>query len=54
MIKILQVYPYLRVRGAAGAIDFYIRAFDAQELNRLTADFSKHPTRFFQIRLGLF
>jgi len=26
----------------------------SEELNRLTADFSKHPTRFFQIRLGLF
>lgn len=26
----------------------------SQELDRLTADFSKHPTRFFQIRLGLF
>jgi phospholipid/cholesterol/gamma-HCH transport system substrate-binding protein len=25
-----------------------------EELNRLTADFSKHPTRFVQIRLGLF
>jgi phospholipid/cholesterol/gamma-HCH transport system substrate-binding protein len=26
----------------------------SEELNRLTADFSKHPTRFVQIRLGLF
>jgi len=26
----------------------------SEELNRLTADFSKHPARFFQIRFGLF
>ncbi len=25
-----------------------------QELKRLTADFSKHPTRFVQLRYGLF
>jgi PhnB protein len=30
------LYPYLRVRGAAAAIDFYKRAFDAQELYRLS------------------
>lgn len=31
-----EVYPYLRVRDAAKAIDFYQRAFGAQELFRLT------------------
>ena len=35
-IKVHQVYPYLRVRGAANAIHFYIRAFGATELFRLT------------------
>jgi len=30
------VFPYLRVRGAAQAIDFYTRAFGATELFRLT------------------
>jgi PhnB protein len=35
MIQVHEVYPYLRVRGAADAIDFYKRAFDAQELSRL-------------------
>ena len=29
------VFPYLRVRGAAQAIDFYTRAFGATELFRL-------------------
>jgi len=31
-----EVYPYLRVRGAAQALDFYKRAFGAEELFRLT------------------
>src|SRR5215469_2907565 len=35
-IKILEVYPYLRVRGAAQAIDFYSRVFGATESFRLT------------------
>lgn len=36
MMKIHEVYPYLRVHSAAEAIDFYARAFDAKELFRLT------------------
>jgi uncharacterized glyoxalase superfamily protein PhnB len=35
-ITVHEVYPYLRVRGAAQAIDFYVRAFGAKELFRLT------------------
>jgi uncharacterized glyoxalase superfamily protein PhnB len=35
MTAIQEVYPYLRVRGAAAAIDFYTRAFGATELFRL-------------------
>jgi PhnB protein len=31
-----EVYPYLRVRNAGRALDFYQRAFGAQELFRLT------------------
>jgi uncharacterized glyoxalase superfamily protein PhnB len=31
-----EVYPYLRVRNTAAAIDFYRRAFGASELFRLT------------------
>jgi PhnB protein len=31
-----EVYPYLRVRDAGRALDFYQRAFGAQELFRLT------------------
>jgi PhnB protein len=31
-----EVYPYLRVRGAAAAIDFYTQVFGARELFRLT------------------
>src|SRR5262245_59543249 len=31
-----EVYPYLRVKDASRAIDFYQRAFGAQELFRLT------------------
>jgi uncharacterized glyoxalase superfamily protein PhnB len=36
MIDIHEAYPYLRVHSAADAIDFYVRAFDAKELFRLT------------------
>lgn len=36
MIEIREVYPYLRVRDAAAAIDFYTRAFGAKEVFRLT------------------
>lgn len=36
MVEIQEVYPYLRVHNAAEAIDFYARAFGAQELFRLT------------------
>jgi uncharacterized glyoxalase superfamily protein PhnB len=35
-LTIDEVYPYLRVHDAAGAIEFYKRAFDATELFRLT------------------
>jgi len=31
-----EVYPYLCVRGAAAAIDFYTRVFGAQEILRLS------------------
>lgn len=34
--EIQEMYPYLCVRDAAAAIAFYIRAFGAQELFRLT------------------
>lgn len=33
---IREVFPYLRVRGAPAAIDFYQRAFGATEIFRLT------------------
>jgi PhnB protein len=36
MNDIHEVYPYLRVRGAAKAIDFYAQAFGAVEQLRLT------------------
>ncbi|MGA2550382.1 MAG: VOC family protein [Burkholderiaceae bacterium] len=36
LVEIQEVYPYLRVHNAAEAIDFYARAFGAQELFRLT------------------
>jgi|SRR5271165_6069502 len=36
MITIQEVYPYLRVRGAAQAIEFYRKAFGAEEVMRLT------------------
>jgi uncharacterized glyoxalase superfamily protein PhnB len=35
-MKVLEVYPYLRIRGASEAIAFYKQAFDAVELFRLT------------------
>ncbi len=35
-MKIHEVFPYLRVKRAAEAIDFYARAFGARELFRLT------------------
>lgn len=35
MVKVHEVFAYLRVRGAADAIDFYERAFDAHEVFRL-------------------
>ncbi len=34
-MKIIESFPYLRVRGAAEAIEFYKRAFGAEELMRL-------------------
>lgn len=34
-MKIHEAFPYLRVRGAAEAIDFYIRVFGAKERFRL-------------------
>ncbi len=36
MIEVHEVYPYLRVHSTAAAIEFYSRAFGAQELFRLT------------------
>jgi PhnB protein len=36
MVEIHEVYPYLRVHSAAEAIEFYARAFGAQEQFRLT------------------
>lgn len=35
-IQVKHLYPYLHVCGAAKAIDFYVRAFGAEELFRLT------------------
>jgi PhnB protein len=35
-IQVHEVFPYLYIRGAAQAIDFYTRAFNAVEINRLT------------------
>jgi PhnB protein len=37
MSNVHEVFPYLRVHNSAEAIEFYARAFDAQELFRLTA-----------------
>ena len=34
--EIKEVFPYLRVKNAAAAIEFYTRAFGAKELFRLT------------------
>jgi uncharacterized glyoxalase superfamily protein PhnB len=36
MIDVHEAYPYLRVHNSAEAIDFYARAFGAEELFRLT------------------
>jgi uncharacterized glyoxalase superfamily protein PhnB len=36
MIDVHEVYPYLRVHNTAEAIDFYARAFGAEELFRLS------------------
>jgi len=36
MSDIHEIYPYLRVKSAAAAIEFYVRAFGATELFRLT------------------
>jgi uncharacterized glyoxalase superfamily protein PhnB len=36
MVKVHEVFAYLRIRGVAEAIDFYKRAFDAQEVMRLS------------------
>jgi len=36
MSDVQEVYPYLRVHSTAEAIDFYARAFGAEELFRLT------------------
>jgi uncharacterized glyoxalase superfamily protein PhnB len=36
-LQITEVYAYLRVHDAAKALDFYARAFDAEELFRLNA-----------------
>ena len=33
---VLEVFPYLCVRGASEAIAFYVRVFHAQEIQRLT------------------
>src|SRR5258708_25591586 len=35
MSPVHEVYPYLRLRGAAAEIDFYNRAFGAEEVMRL-------------------
>lgn len=35
-VKVQSMCPYLVVRGGAAAIDFYMRAFGAQEIFRLT------------------
>ncbi len=36
MIEVHDMFPYLRVRGASEAIEFYKRAFGAHELYRLS------------------
>jgi uncharacterized glyoxalase superfamily protein PhnB len=35
-MKVKELFPYLRVKGAAAAIEFYCRAFEAKERFRLT------------------
>ena len=35
-MKVKELFPYLRVKGAAAAIEFYRRAFEAKERFRLT------------------
>lgn len=47
---IREVFPYLRVRGAASAIAFYTRAFGAHELLRITE--SNGRIGHAQLRLG--
>ena len=37
MSDVQEIYPYLRVHSTSDAIEFYSRAFGAQELFRLTA-----------------
>ncbi len=37
-----EVFPYLRVREAVQAIDFYTRAFGAQEISRLIEPSGRH------------
>jgi uncharacterized glyoxalase superfamily protein PhnB len=37
MSDVQEIYPYLRVHSTSDAIEFYCRAFGAQELFRLTA-----------------
>ena len=34
--EIIQVFPYLRVKGAAAAIEFYVHVFGAREIFRLS------------------
>ena len=36
MLPIREVYPYLCVRGAPAAIEFYQKAFGAEEIFRMT------------------
>lgn len=50
MSEIQEVYPYLRVRGAADAIQFYARAFGAIEIFRLTEP--THRIGHAEIKIG--
>jgi PhnB protein len=50
MSDVHEVYPYLRVRSTADAIEFYVRAFGAKELFRLTAPDGR--VGHAQIKLG--
>jgi PhnB protein len=45
------VTPYITVKGAAQAIDFYTRAFGARESERMTAPDGKHVMHA-EIRIG--